>query len=171
SYQAAGRMATATGGTAALTNALNGTFAIVTVPTPTTFTYTVPAGLASATGGTVDPATTTALVSTITEAPTATITTATESGTTVTITTSTAHVFGAGQSVSITGSSVAGYNGTFTILAVPSVTTFTYTAAAGLASATGGRVTAVGGTTAWVTTKAAHGFTVGQSVFLQGGLQ
>jgi hypothetical protein len=71
----------------------------------------------------------------------ATISTATESGSTVTVTTSAAHGFSVGQQVAISGVSVSGYNGTFTITAVTS-TTFTYTATAtSLAGGTGGTAT------------------------------
>src|SRR5260370_18956406 len=63
---------------------------------------------------------------------------ATESGTTVTITTTAAHGVVVGQTVVIGGVGVAGYNGTFVITSVPSPTTFTYTAAAGLAPSGGG---------------------------------
>ena len=53
---------------------------------------------------------------------------ASESGTTVTIRTSTAHGLKAGETVTISGVGVAGYNGTFTVVTVPTTTTFTYTA-------------------------------------------
>jgi hypothetical protein len=43
----------------------------------------------------------------------------------VTYTTTTAHTFNTGQYVTITGSSVAGYNGTFVITQTPTTTTFT----------------------------------------------
>ncbi len=43
----------------------------------------------------------------------------------VTYTTSGAHLFNAGQYVTITGSSIAGYNGTFRVTQVPSSSTFT----------------------------------------------
>src|SRR5262249_10080033 len=76
---------------------------------------------------------------------TATITTVAESGTTATVTTAAAHGFAVGQSVVIAGVSVSGYNGTFTIVAVPTSTTFTFTAASGLASATGGTATVSSG--------------------------
>src|SRR5205085_3485035 len=66
---------------------------------------------------------------------------ATEAGTTVTITTNAAHGFVAGQSVVVAGVGVGGYNGTFTIAAVPTPTTFTYSAAAGLAASGGGTAT------------------------------
>lgn len=61
-----------------------------------------------------------------------------ESGTTVTITTSKAHGYIAGQRVGIGGVSVSGYNGWYTITAVPSSTTFQYTASAPGLSASGG---------------------------------
>ena len=70
------------------------------------------------------------------------ITLATEAGTTVTITTSVAHGFTAGQTVVIAGFTTAGYNGTFTILATPTTTTFTYTDVAGLLSPAVGVLTA-----------------------------
>jgi hypothetical protein len=63
---------------------------------------------------------------------------------TVTITTTAAHGMTAaniGQQVKIAGVGVAGYNGTFTITAVPTANTFQYTAAAGLAGSGGGTVT------------------------------
>src|SRR5262249_29104916 len=63
------------------------------------------------------------------------ITSASETGTTVTITTSTAHDFVVGQQVDIAGISPSGYDGTFTVTGV-SGSTFTYTAASGLGSAT-----------------------------------
>jgi hypothetical protein len=65
------------------------------------------------------------------------ISTATESGTTVTVTTVGPHGLEQGETVTIAGASVDGYNGTFTITGVTS-TTFTYRAASGLADATGG---------------------------------
>src|SRR5262249_9133608 len=73
--------------------------------------------------------------------PTFNITTATEAGTTVTITTSTAHNFTVGEQVTISGVSVSGSTGTFALAGVPA-TTFPYTAAAGLASGTGGTAAA-----------------------------
>jgi hypothetical protein len=80
-----------------------------------------------------------------TQAVAASPTGATESGTTVTITTTAAHGYTAaniGQQVKVAGVGVAGYNGTFTITAVPSATTLQYTAAAsGLAGSGGGTVT------------------------------
>lgn len=68
---------------------------------------------------------------------------ATETGTTVTITTNTAHGLFVGQTVTIAGVGLAGYNGTFPVTATPSPTTFTYTAAQGLTSSGGG--TSLGG--------------------------
>jgi CxxC motif-containing protein (DUF1111 family) len=64
---------------------------------------------------------------------------ATESGTTVTITTTATHGFKKGQEVQVLNVPVSGYNGQFAITAVPSTTTFTYTAtASGLAASGGG---------------------------------
>jgi hypothetical protein len=62
-------------------------------------------------------------------ASTAQIATATESGTTVTITTPQGHQSVlVGQQVTISGVTEDGYNGTFIVTAVPSMTTFQYTA-------------------------------------------
>lgn len=70
---------------------------------------------------------------------------ATESGSTVTIQTTVAHSFVAGQLVSISGVGVAGYNGTFTIAAVPDSTHFTYVnTVTGLAASGGGTSAAAG---------------------------
>src|SRR5262249_49355937 len=72
------------------------------------------------------------------------ISTATESGTTVTITTSTPHGLYVGESVTVSGVGVSGYNGTFIVTAVTDKT-FTYTAgSSGLASSSG--ATAAGAT-------------------------
>ena len=67
------------------------------------------------------------------------ISTATESGGTATITTASAHGYAVGDSVIISGVSVAGYNGTFVVATVPTSTTFTYApTTSGLASAADG---------------------------------
>jgi hypothetical protein len=63
---------------------------------------------------------------------------ASESGTTVTIRTSAVHGLKVGQSVTINGVGVGGYNGTFTVTGVPTTTSFTYTAASGLGLSGGG---------------------------------
>lgn len=63
---------------------------------------------------------------------------ATESGSTVTITTSTPHGYSVGQKVGVGGVGVSGYNGWFTITAVPTSTTFQYTAASSGLTAGGG---------------------------------
>ena len=61
---------------------------------------------------------------------------ASQSGNIVTITTRAAHGFAPGMSVTIAGVTPAGYNGTFTVLGIPSGTTFTYSTGAGLAAGT-----------------------------------
>src|SRR6185312_10060220 len=67
---------------------------------------------------------------------------ATEVGTTATITTTAPHNLTVGESVTIAGVGVAGYNGTFVVASVPTATTFTYTAAvSGLAASGGGSAT------------------------------
>ena len=60
------------------------------------------------------------------------------SGTTATITTAVTHNFQIGEQVTIANVSVAGYDGTYTIISVPSPTTFTYALSGSLADGTGG---------------------------------
>lgn len=62
---------------------------------------------------------------------------ASQVGNVVTITTRANHGLAPGQTVTISGVTPAGYNGTFTIVGVPSATTFTYLADPGLSPATG----------------------------------
>ncbi len=105
----------------------NGTFTVTAAPTSRSFQYTNPiTGLATSGGGTI----------------TLTVPGATESGTTVTISTAAAHGRSVGDVVTISGVGVAGYNGTYTVTAIPSPRTFQYTAAtSGLANSGGGTAT------------------------------
>jgi hypothetical protein len=105
----------------------NGTWTVTAVPTSRSFQYTNPtAGLATSGGGTVTLA-----------APGAT-----EVGNTVTIRTSAAHNRSVGDVVTIASVGVAGYNGTFTITAVPTARSFEYTnPTASLANSGGGTST------------------------------
>ena len=67
---------------------------------------------------------------------------ATETGSTVTITTTTNETLAVGQSVTIVGVGVSGYNGKWTVASVISPTKFTFTdTTAGLAASGGGTVT------------------------------
>ena len=72
------------------------------------------------------------------------ITSASESGTTATITMTSANPPGLliGDGVTVSNVSVGGYNGTFTVTAIPTATTFQYTAAASLGAGTGGTAAA-----------------------------
>ena len=99
--------------------------------------------------------------------------TASGNTTIATVTTSLAHGFPNGTSVLITGASDAAYNGTKTILSVPSATSFTYSVggtAIGPNTSPLGTVTATqgGGTTVTVTTSGAHDFVDGQTIFISG---
>lgn len=109
----------------------NGTWTVTGVLSTTRFTYTCDTtGLANSGGGTVTSADIVAG--------------ATESGDTVTITLNNAY-YGSikvGSSVTVAGVGVAGYNGTYTVTAVPSPTQFQYTnPTTGLAVSGGGTVT------------------------------
>jgi hypothetical protein len=89
-----------------------------------------------------------------------------ENGFLVTITTTVAHGLSVGQSVTVAGVGVAGYNGTFPIVAVPSSTQFSFIAgASGLAVSGGGTAASA---TATIQTTAAHGFVTGQLVTTAG---
>ncbi len=91
---------------------------------------------------------------------------ASENGYLVTINTTVAHGLSAGQTVTVAGVGVSSYNGTFTVVAAPSSTQFTYVAgASGLASSGGGTAAS---STATIQTAAAHGFVVGQLVTTTG---
>src|SRR5712691_3764936 len=91
---------------------------------------------------------------------------ASENGFLVTITTSAAHGLSAGQSATVAGVGVSGYNGTFPVVSVPSSTQFTYIAgASGLAASGGGTAASA---TATIQTTAAHGFVAGQLVTTSG---
>src|SRR5690348_8273255 len=91
---------------------------------------------------------------------------ATENGFLVTITTIAPHGLSAGQSVTIAGVGVAGYNGTYAVVAALSSTQFTYIAgASGLAASGGGTAASA---TATIQTVAAHGLVVGQLVTTSG---
>jgi hypothetical protein len=126
-------------------NAVSETISFVSGDVVVTRVGTGAGALSSSTASTfIDQYTTTGTANGSTPLPTttvsATVSTIAEAGTTATATTSSAHGLAIGELVTITGSSVAGYNSTFTITAVTS-TTFTFTAASGLGSATGGTAT------------------------------
>jgi hypothetical protein len=90
--------------------------------------------------GTFPPACTTGLAS-ICGGPTSAISSASESTNTVTITMSTANPTGltVGDGVTINGVTPTGYNGSFTVVSIPTSTTFTYTdPTAALAAGSGG---------------------------------
>jgi hypothetical protein len=76
--------------------------------------------------------------------PTSAISSASESGTTVTITMTTANPSNliVGDKVTTANVSIAGYNGLFTVTAIPTSTTFQFTAASGLTAGTGGTAAA-----------------------------
>ena len=99
----------------------NGTFMVLSVPSTTQFTYVATAaGLAPSGGGTV-------------------------AIHIVTVTTTAFNNLVAGETVTISGVDVAGYNGNFTVLSVPTTTTFTYTVAtSGLAASGDGTVSTLG---------------------------
>ena len=98
-----------------------------------------------------------------------------ENGTTVTIATSAAHRLQVGDTVTVTGVAVAGYNGTFTVTAVPSTRSFQYTnAVTGLPVSGSGTATPAiagassSGTTATIKTAAPHNRAVGDMITISG---
>ncbi|MFY9286943.1 MAG: hypothetical protein WAO98_00415 [Alphaproteobacteria bacterium] len=90
----------------------NGTFTIATVPTSTSFTYT----MGSDPGADPDAG-----------AAGASLVSLTFSTTTVTATTGTAHNLAAGQYIKLIDNQPIAYNGTYVVATVPTSTTFTYT--------------------------------------------
>jgi hypothetical protein len=98
-----------------------------------------------------------------------------ENGITVTIATGNAHTLQVGDVVTITGVAVAGYNGTYTVTAIPSSRSFQYTnPITGLATSGGGTVTLTVpgamevGNTVTIDTVAPHGRSVGDIVTIAG---
>jgi len=91
---------------------------------------------------------------------------ATQNGFLVTIATSVAHGLAAGQSTTIAGVGVSGYNGTFPVVSVLSTTQFTYIVGVSGLAASGGGTSA--SCTATIQTTSAHGFVVGQLVTASG---
>jgi hypothetical protein len=98
-----------------------------------------------------------------------------ENGNIATIATGNAHTLQVGDVVTISGVAVAGYNGTFTVSAVPTTRSFQYTnPIAGLQTSGGGTVTLAApgatesGTTVTISTAAAHGRSVGDVVTISG---
>jgi hypothetical protein len=104
--------------------AYNGTFTVVATPSSTQFNYIAGASALANSGG------------------------GTASSSTATIQTTTAHGYVVNQLVTITGVGVAGYNGTFTITAVPDTTHFSYTAVTGSLAASGAGTAAAAGNVA-----------------------
>lgn len=91
---------------------------------------------------------------------------AAQNGFLVTITTSAAHGLSAGQSVTISGVSISGYNGTFSVVSIISTFQFTYIAGASGLAASGGGTSA--SATATIQTTTSHGFVAGQLVTTAG---
>ena len=108
----------------------NGVYTIASVPSTTTFTYTVTTSLSlsNATGGTA----------TYNAPQVSAISSISEVGALVTVTTAAPHDFSVGQQLVISGVGVAGYDGTFEITSVASTTTFTYAGTSGLVASSGG---------------------------------
>lgn len=120
------------------TKGFEGALNRMTVPLPlANETFTADASISSTVGATSAATSTTNAGSVVT------------TGAFATITTTAAHGFVVGQTVVITGSTPAGYNGTYQILAVPSTTTFT------IANATTGNIT--GAATVTPSSTAANG--------------
>ena len=105
---------------------------------PATDSFTATGTIPGCATGTTPPSCVTGLPATC-GGPESPITSAGESGTTVTIT-SAANPTGliVNDNVTISGVSAAGYNGIFTVTAIPWGTTFQYTATSGLAAGPGG---------------------------------
>lgn len=112
----------------------NGTFTVLSIPTPTTFTYSM---------------------TTPSQTP---ILTTTVSASIATATTNSAHNLIAGETVSIVGVTDPTYNGIVVVISVPTPNTFTYANTVSLANSTGGNVTLIPSATAG-TAVATNGFT------------
>ena len=110
-------------------NGYNGNRVVTGVPSPTSFTFTAPAGLIASGGGTAS------IFWTIASNG------ATQTGTIVTIVTTRAHLFQAGDPVIVAGVGVSGYNGTWVVISAPTLTSFTFESpTSGLAASGNGTV-------------------------------
>ena len=91
---------------------------------------------------------------------------ATQNGYLVSITTSAAHGLTIGQTVTISGVLFAPYNGTYSVVSVPTSTQFTYVCGTNNLPASGGGAAA--SATVTIQTSASHNFVVGQLVAISG---
>ena len=98
-----------------------------------------------------------------------------QNGSTVTIAVSNPHRLSIGDQVTVSGVAVGGYNGTFTVTAIPTTRSFQYElGVTGLAVSGGGNVTLVqpgateAGNTVTITTQLPHGRAVGDNVTISG---
>jgi hypothetical protein len=98
-----------------------------------------------------------------------------ETGNTVTIASGNPHTIQVGDVVTVSGVADAGYNGTFTVTAVPSSRSFQYTnPTSGLAVSGGGTITygeagaSESGTTVTIRTSSVHGRSIGDIVTIAG---
>jgi hypothetical protein len=140
-------------GTVILDNASTGAYHVTgshvyTTAGTDTVTVTIVDGSGIDSAAPTSTATVVGLNSVIVNANTAPILSLAVSGTTITVTTNGNTTFAAGQGVVIANSSVAADNGTYTVLTASSASgTFQYTDGnVGIANATGGTATVVGGT-------------------------
>jgi hypothetical protein len=120
----------------------DGSFTI-SVTSPTTFTYTTAgSNLPAGAGGT---AYAQGMIDTVAISTATTVNFGSGTGL-AQFTTSSPHGLSVGQTIEVSGVSVAGYNGVFAVAQIPSPTTFqvTYTASSALANGTGGTLDSVG---------------------------
>ena len=90
--------------------------------------------------------------------------------TTVTATTSLAHGFAAGQSVQISGTAPSSWNGTYTVVTVPTLTTFTFTTPTVLPTVTTFGTASTTTLPTVIATVPGHGFSIGDSVIVEGAV-
>ncbi len=144
----------------------DGSYQTVTVPTATSFTYTTPASDLAVAGPQGTVYTSALLASTsIHSAESVGFNPPTNTGL-ATVTTLAPHGLSVGQTVEISGVSVAGYNGVFSVGQTPTATTFqvTYSAPAALANGTGGTLTSAGIVPVKVATLANQSITLDDSM-------
>lgn len=115
------------------------------------------------------------IISTGTGTPAATVSTASWSAGSATITTTAAHGFAVGNSVTVTGLTPDAYNGTFTVTAVPTTTTFKYALTAnpfvtipGLVNSRAVSAASWSAGTVTMDTTATHGLSVGSAITVTG---
>ncbi|MDE2103347.1 MAG: hypothetical protein KGL39_39265 [Patescibacteria group bacterium] len=144
----------------------NGSITVTGVLSSTQFTYTLGSPQTQAATGNMAAQVAQATLTTAQTTTTVPVLSLTSNGTTATAVTSAFHNLSVGSSVTISGATPSGYNGTVTVTGIVNQTSFTYTLSGSLSSPATGTIQAV-----VLTPQVAHGLWPGASFTLSGAGQ